>query len=34
MKNKKGTMVMFHEMKDGNYNEFSFGEYSIEYFDK
>lgn len=31
---QKGTMVMFHEMKDGNYNEFSFGEYSIEYFDK
>lgn len=23
---QKGTMVMFHKIKDGNYNEFPFGE--------
>jgi|SRR5690606_7648754 len=31
---QKGTRVIFHEMEDGDYNEFPFGEYNIEYFDE
>lgn len=31
---QKGTMVISHEIEDGDYHEFSFGEYSIEYFDE